>query len=383
MREATLSLLKASLRGVAETSIGKHGLRLHRLPSMYAMHHDVDGLTQKVANQASGARLTFSTRASTITFTYRATLDYSEDGLLASRPSTVTLTSPQDDLTSSHTNGNRRIWVGPKVHHVDLGEDSVCEFKLSPSCESRQVDIWLPHACEIEIVDISADAELSPASPGLPKWVHYGSSISHSGEADKPTGVWPVVAARSLNLELFSLGLAGSANLEQFAARTIAGLDADLISLKLGINPVNGRNMTMRTFVPAVHAFLDTIRESHPNVPILVISPVYCREHETLPGPTLFGSDGKIRGSEHSTNQWIVDLTLERIRSKLEEIIERRGDENMFYLNGLELFSEAEFDLMPDGLHPNSAGYQLMGEKFAKAVQSNAKLKEKIRFGGL
>jgi hypothetical protein len=115
----------------------------------------------------------------------------------------------------------------------------------------------------------------------------------------------------------------------------------------------------------------------------MVISPVYCREHETLPGPTLFGSDGKIRGSEHSANEWIVDLTLERIRSKLEEIIERRRDENMFYLNGLELFSEAEFDLMPDGLHPNSEGYQLMGEKFANAVQSNAKLNTKIRFGGL
>jgi lysophospholipase L1-like esterase len=347
------------------------------------MHHDVDGLTQQVANQASGARLAFRTGASTITFTYRATLDSSEDGLFESRPSTVTLTSPQDDVTFSHTNGNRRIWVGPKIDRVELGEDSVCEFTLSPSNEGRQVDIWLPHACEIEIIDISADAELFAALSEKPKWVHYGSSISHSGEAEKPTGVWPVVAARLLNLELFSLGLAGSANLEQFAAKTIAGLDADLISLKLGINPVNGRNMTMRTFVPAVHAFLDTIREKHPNVPIMVISPVYCREHETLPGPTLFGSDGKIRGSEHSANEWIVDLTLERIRSKLEEIIERRRDENMFYLNGLELFSEAEFDLMPDGLHPNSEGYQLMGEKFANAVQSNAKLKTKIRFGGL
>lgn len=35
--------------------------------------------------------------------------------------------------------------------------------------------------------------------------------------------------------------------------------------------------MRERTFRPAVHAFLDTIREGHPDTPVLVISAVACR----------------------------------------------------------------------------------------------------------
>jgi hypothetical protein len=39
---------------------------------------------------------------------------------------------------------------------------------------------------------------------------------------------------------------------------------ADLITLKVGINLVNADSMRERTFRPAVHAFLDTIREGIP-----------------------------------------------------------------------------------------------------------------------
>jgi lysophospholipase L1-like esterase len=35
-------------------------------------------------------------------------------------------------------------------------------------------------------------------------------------------------------------------------------------------------------------------------------------------------------------------------------------------MNGLELMNEGDVDLMPDKLHPNSAGYRLMAERFAK-----------------
>ncbi|MFD9486075.1 hypothetical protein ACFWBX_19220 [Streptomyces sp. NPDC059991] len=36
---------------------------------------------------------------------------------------------------------------------------------------------------------------------------------------------------------------------------------------------------------PAVHGFLDTIREGHPDAPLLVVSPLLCRIHEDTPGP--------------------------------------------------------------------------------------------------
>ena len=60
---------------------------------------------------------------------------------------------------------------------------------------------------------------------------------------------------------------------------------ADLISVKIGINLVNPDLMRLRAFGPAVHGFLDTIRDGHPTTPLLVVSPMLCPIHEDTPGP--------------------------------------------------------------------------------------------------
>jgi hypothetical protein len=58
--------------------------------------------------------------------------------------------------------------------------------------------------------------------------------------------------------------------------RTIRNADADVISLKVGINLVNTDVMRLRAFGPAVHEFVDTIRDGHPSTPLLVVSPIFC-----------------------------------------------------------------------------------------------------------
>ena len=40
------------------------------------------------------------------------------------------------------------------------------------------------------------------------------------------------------------------------------------------------------------------------------------------------------------------------------------GDDHIRYLSGLELFGEADAHDLPDDLHPNTAGYRRMGERF-------------------
>jgi hypothetical protein len=196
--------------------------------------------------------------------------------------------------------------------------------------------------------------------------VHYGSSISHCEDADSPLGVWPVAAARELGLEIYNLGMGGCANLEQFSARTIRDLPADLISLKLGINVVTGANLTSRTFGPAAHGFIDTIRDKHATTPILVMSPVCCPAHENNPGPSEAGADGMVKGQEFSRHNWIGELTLCSIREILAELVEVRAktDPNIFYLDGLQLFSETDAPTMPDGIHPDAGGYLVIAQNF-------------------
>ena len=90
-------------------------------------------------------------------------------------------------------------------------------------------------------------------------------------------------------MELVNLGLGGSALLDPFTARAMRDTPADLISVKIGINLVNTDLMRLRAFAPAVHGFLDTIREGHPTTPLLVVSPIYCPIHEDTPGPAALG----------------------------------------------------------------------------------------------
>jgi len=362
-------LVRESLHGVAEIEFGSHGLKFSRLAKKFAVFHDHDQLTEKVAAQGSGSRIALMTSASEVTLTYRSTRDMTKDLSFIGKPSVVTLTCGEYSESIHHDNGDLRVWNGAELVEITVGDNSQATFKIPHLHEAGEIvdqliEIWLPHNCNIEIVDLFADAPLRPAVITSPRWVHYGSSISHCVEADEPTGVWPVAVARELNLDLFNLGLAGSANLELFAAHAIRELQPAIVTLKVGINIVNGRHLTRRTFIPAVHSFLDNIREYHPKIPIVVVSPIICPGHESLPGPTRVDLNGKVIGSEPCDLEWVEDLTLVEIRQILLQVINRRDDDNLFYLDGLELFGLDDIELLPDGLHPNSEGYRIIGQRF-------------------
>lgn len=364
MNIETESLIRSAIRGVAEISRTERGLIFNRLPAWTLAHHKHDLLTNQVARHASGVRLLLTTAASSITLTYRSTRDMLE------RPSVVTISSEGFEASIGHSNGNHRIWEADGTVTFVEGADSVATFELPAAGGSRTVSIWLPHNCAVEIIDLAANAPLEAASAPARTWLHYGSSISHSIEANEPLGVWSSRISQDLDLNLFNLGLAGSANVEYFAAKTIAETPADLITLKLGINVVAGATMTERTFVAAVHAMLDVIRDRQPNTRVVLISPIYCPGFENQPGPAYTSDDGKVIGSPFEKVAWVRELTLVGVRKILKQIVIDRADENLGYLDGLELFGEADLDLMPDHLHPNAEGYLLMAERAKKLLFS-------------
>jgi hypothetical protein len=237
---------------------------------------------------------------------------------------------------------------------------------------TKVVEIWLPQSGVVELrgLRLSDGAVLAPAPEGTtPRWVHYGSSISHCLEANSPTGTWPAIAARQAGVELLSLGLAGQCMLDQFVARTIRDLPADIISLKVGINVVNGDTLRERTFVPALHGFIDTLREGHPTTPLLLVSPIFCPAAEEHPGPTIMGPAGRYITVSGLDDIRLTCLTLAKIRgimSSLVDLRRRLGDPNVHYLSGLQLFGPADAGDLPDDLHPNAEGYARLGHRFAE-----------------
>jgi len=239
----------------------------------------------------------------------------------------------------------------------------------------KLVEIWLPHNESLELIALRTDAPVIPVELARPVWTHHGSSISQGSNASTPTQSWPAVSARLGGVALRNLVFGGSALVDPFIARVIRDTPADLISVKLGINVVNLDSMRLRAFVPAVHGFLDTIRDGHPSVPLVLISPIFCGIHEDTPGPGAVDLDtlgtGRVRfiAAGRSDDQAQGRLTLRVIRDALASLVERRsGDPNLHYLDGTALYGERDTAEHPlsDALHPDTATHQVIGERFAK-----------------
>ena len=360
-----------ALHGVARFDKTSRGLTFSRLPEWTYPQHAHAPIVAKMAERLSGVHIDIETVATQITVTYRSLRDSNPSTNWIAGPSTIAVTTDDFEQSIAHSNGDLRVWNFDVIEKEIEGEDSVAEFELPPTDKARIVQIWLPQNCPIELISIEANDEWHSADTShQPLWLHYGSSISHCEDADGPLGVWPVAAARELGLDIYNLGLGGCANLEQFAARTIREMPAQLISLKLGINVVNTASYTARTFGPAVHGFIDTIRDAHKTTPILVISPVCCPAHEDNPGPSETTADGMVQGQPHSHHSWIGELTLRGIREILSEIVAVRAatDPNIHYMDGLQLFNETEALTMPDGIHPDAAGYRTIAANFVERV---------------
>jgi lysophospholipase L1-like esterase len=264
--------------------------------------------------------------------------------------------------------GNTVIYsiTDPDDVSIERGEADVVRFDDLPS-GVKNVQVWLPHNAYVELREFKLDPGSILESSNDPSrhWVHYGSSISHCMEAEQPALTWPAVAARAGGVSLHSLGFGGQCHLDQFIARTIRDLKPDVISIKVGINIINMDSMRERVFVPALHGFLDTIREGNPETKILLVSPIFCPSAENSPGPTLPDKAGKFVTFEGNEKIRVGCMSLSRIRTLIEEVVRTRSDENLAYLDGLNLFSSEDAGDLPDDLHPNPAGYIRMGERFA------------------
>jgi lysophospholipase L1-like esterase len=365
------------ISGALELERTGAGLRPRRLPA-WTRPQIPDDFCDMVVAQPSGVRLEFGTAATAVELDVIVTRTRWEDDPGIQSAGTFDLVS-DGELHGRAKAPHGGVLTMSMIRHdatVVPGEPATVRFEGLPD-GFKQLELWLPHAGQVELVALRADAAVEPPQPpDRPRWVHHGSSISHCAEALHPLGTWPAVAARLAGVELLNLGFGGNAQVDQFTARTIRDLPADFISLKLGINVINGDTMRPRTFGPAVHGFLDTVRDGHPDTPLLLISPIICPTAEHRPGPTLAQWDGDVL-TFHAAGEDADDkLTLAKVREILREIVARRSDPNLHYLDGLELFGPDDVADLPDGLHPNAAGYQRMGERFAPFIALHAKTGE-------
>ncbi|MCN9242693.1 GDSL-type esterase/lipase family protein [Streptomyces sp. RY43-2] len=361
------------LRGFLDLERTAHGLLPHRLPAR-ARRQFPDGQLALAEAQPSGVRLVFRTRATTI-----------ELDTLPTKRAYRGYPAPADGVYDLVIDGRltaRTTVPGGNVHMIDMATQAV-ELREGPSGTARftdlptgdkSVEIWLPHVEVTELIALRTDAPVEPAREnGRKVWLHHGSSISHGSNAAHPTAIWPALAAAQGEVELINLGFSGSALLDPFTARAMRDTPADMISLKIGINVVNADAMRLRAFGPAVHGFLDTLREGHPTTPLLVVSSILCPVQEDTPGPLAPAFDGgrlRFKATGDPAERAAGRLTLTVIRAELARIVAQRAadDPNLHYLDGRDLYGEKDYAELPlpDDIHPDPAGHRRIAENFAR-----------------
>ena len=284
----------------------------------------------RVARMAAGVRAAVRTDARKLTLEITAADDR---------------VSPLDVLVDGELWARRPQHAGSNVHRVRL------------PAGTKDVEVWLPQFGEITVGPLTLDGTLEPpaAPEPRPRWITYGSSITHCDTAPGPSETWPALVARALGWDLTCLGVAGQCHLDTVAAQTIAEAEADLVSLCLGINVYGAASYGPRTLPGRVAAFVGAIRERHPRTPLAVISPIVSPAREDKPNA--------------------AGMTLADVRDTVASVaraLQRLGDRHLQVIDGRTVLGARDAGLLPDGLHPGPEGYRLMAERLTGPLREAA-----------
>lgn len=251
---------------------------------------------------------------------------------------------PGAGTTFAVVRGGKQVDEQPAV----LGDGTV-RLDLGSADRDQRAIVYLPEGMQPIVRSISGvGGEIEPA-PGQPRWLAYGDSIAEGWIASGPVGAWPAVAGRDYELDVVNLGYAGSARGEIPSAEQIAKLDADVISISHGTNCWTRIPFSAALFRENTSAFLRIVREGHPDVPIVVTSPVTRPDAEATPNR--------------------LGATLDDLRVTMEEVTLERiadGDGALTLVRGSALL---EADHLPDGIHPGDEGHQILAVAFGGAVR--------------
>lgn len=354
------------------------GVRPVRLPTRYWHRFPPEGAAlRSIVSMASGVRLSCRTAATTLRLTVRCTrVDF---GGVAGRVNGFVaevrgrgvgrVTAPVDAVEHAEP-------FGTSSRIESLRDGSMLVFGALPPGE-KDLTVWLPTGMIVDLIDVSGDEPVVADVPARhPVWLHHGSSISHCAEPDWPTSAWPVVAGGIAGLDVINLGFGGQCMLDPFVADAIAATPADVITLKIGVNIVGAHAMDRRTFVPALHGFLDRVRRGHPVTPIVVCSSILWPGSEDRPGPSdvelLDG--GRVRcftaGPLDHLEKGALTMTEARRQVAYAVSVRQAEGELVHYLDGLRLYGgdDVAMFVMPDSLHPDASLYEEMGRRFARLV---------------
>lgn len=301
------------------------GWELWRLnPQEAALLHN--GLVDRACSPA-GVRLRFISDAKAVTVAFGDNVNPADSGFEIHCEGSEILRQPMDGNGTTATAKN-------------------------PASGPAHWEIRMPSALTtLKALTLGAFSILEPWPDERPRWVTYGSSITHCRNTPYPSETWPSIVADTLGLNHTSLGFGGQCHLDPLVARVMRDRPADYLSMCIGINIYGSNSLGKRAFIPNLIGFIQLIREKHPATPLMVMSPIISCSRENA----------------ENKCDWTLVAMREAIQNAVATLRDN-GDSAVHYQDGLEIFGEADAHLLPDDLHPNTEGYALMGERISNAL---------------
>lgn len=287
------------------------------------------GDTWQMASIPVGARFEVTGDATALRISYEATTD--ELGYRGSGAGVAFEVYVDDE----------RVGEAPAA----LGQHA-CEVPLRPG--ARNV-VYLPEGMRPVVTALEGvGGQIEPA-PAQPRWIVYGDSVAEGWIASRPALAWPAVAGRQQDLDHVNLGYAGAARGETASAEQVAALEADVFTVCHGTNCWTRTPHSVEQMHANLDVFLTILRQEHPDVPIVVASPVIRPDAEDTPNR--------------------LGATLADLRAAMEAHVEQRvgaGDARLTLVRGLDLLGAEH---LGDGIHPDDEGHRRMAQAIGTVVR--------------
>jgi len=244
------------------------------------------------------------------------------------------------------------------ITHADaMFGEGMAFLDLSGADQSLPITVYLPEGMRPEVVSLRATQGALLPAPKQPRWICYGDSVAEGWSASEPALSWPAIAGRVQGLDVVNLGYAGAARGEIASAEQIAALDSPaVISVNHGTNCWTRVPHSATMMMAGMDAFLRIVREGHPDVPIVVCSPVLRPDAEE--------TRNKLGATLADLREAIEDVVLSRIE---------RGDRDLHLVPGGAVL-RAEH--LADGIHPGDEGHRILAWAFGDRIAEFAAVSE-------
>ena len=209
-------------------------------------------------------------------------------------------------------------------------------------------ELILPYGDAVEVRGIGVTATArweTPAARPAMRWVAFGDSVTHGFTSSAVVHSYPFIVGEAKGWQVINAGIGGRGAMEVDGAR-LAGIDADVYSVAIGVNNWQGGN-ELEAFRKNIDGLLKGLLHERPKARVYVITPLW------VP-PTWKPENAK--------------YPLEEYRTVIREVVAELASERVVLIDGPELIDHdaALFDKV--AVHPNDAGFAQMADRLVMAL---------------